>query len=99
MTLCTVPKRGPQRTVPKNHELAFLRASLPSELREGLNQILKTLDRHEAAHGSHHKRIGCDPQSCPHPRPLRDAKDRNQIDTAPAAADECRQLAPTSQVE
>ena len=87
MTLCTVPKRGPQRTVPKNHELAFLRASLPSELREGLNQILKTLDRHEAAHGSHHKRIGCDPQLCPHRRALQGGNDTSQIDTVPDTAD------------
>ena len=62
MTLCTLPKHGSQRTIPNNHELALLRALLPAELREGLNQILNTLDRHEAAHGSHQE-IGLRPHS------------------------------------
>src|SRR5258708_4932202 len=65
MILCRLLKRGPQRTIPDNHELALLSALLPAEFREGLNQILKTLDWHEAAHCSHHKRIWCDPQLCP----------------------------------
>ena len=48
----------------------FLSQALPAESGEGLNEILKTLDRHEAAHCSHHERIRGDPQLQPHRRPV-----------------------------
>ena len=53
---------------------------LPTELHQGLDQILIALDRHEAADCPHDKRIGWNPQLRSHRRSIHGGSDTRQVD-------------------